>query len=1001
MKQKMYSCDARVILSVLIGLFLSCNVFAQDITIKGNVKDAKGEPIIGASILEKGTTNGTVTDFDGNFMLSAPKGSTIGISYIGYKSQDIINQGQSNLIVVLQEDTEVLDEIVVIGYGTVKKDDATGCVTAIKPDKMNRGLTTTATDMINGKIAGVNITTDGGAPGSGASIRIRGGSSLSASNNPLIVIDGLPIDNDGIKGVSNPLSTINPNDIATFTVLKDASATAIYGSRASNGVILITTKKGEKGSRPRVTYDGNVSISTKTKSIDVMGADEYRNFVTDRFGAESSAVKLLGKENTDWQKEIFRTAVGTDHNITVSGGLNNMPYRVSVGYTNQNGILKTSKFERYTGSVNLAPSFFEDHLNINFNAKGMISNNRFADTGAIGAAIAFDPTQPVMNGNSKYGGYFAWENAGEFISIATKNPVAMLQQKKEEANSKNLVGNIQVDYKFHFLPELRANLNLGMDMATGTQDIYYPKESPLGYVDNGKTGYETIDKYNHLLDFYLQYAKDFNEKHHFDIMAGYSWQHFHRSTENAYNNLNGDNPTSYIFKTESYLISFFGRVNYSFMNRYLITATLRNDGTSRFSKDNRWSSFPSVALGWKLKEENFLKNVEVLSDLKLRLGWGITGQQNLGDDYDFPYMALYRVNAAGGYYPFGDTYYGTMRPKAYNEDLKWEETTTYNAGFDFAFLNGRISGSMDYYYRKTDDLINTVKIAAGTNFNTQLISNIGSLKNTGLEFTINAKPIVTKDFVWDLGYNITWNKNEITKLTGGDDSNYYVETGGVSTGISGATCQVQKVGYPMNSFFVYQQVYDKDGKPIENMFVDRNGDGVINASDKYIYKKPAADVLMGLTSKFTYKNWDLSFALRASLNNYVYNDVLASKSSVGKGGIFNHGYYSNRPTAAVNLGFEGKGDYYLSDRFVENASFLRCDNITVGYSFKNLLKSQAYKGINGRIYGTVQNPFVITKYTGLDPESVISSGNDAGVAGIDRNIYPHPITILFGLSLQF
>lgn len=554
MKQKMYSCDARVILSILIGLFLSCNVFAQDVTIKGNVKDAKGEPIIGASILEKGTTNGTVTDFDGNFMLSAPKGSTIGISYIGYKSQDIINQGQSNLIVVLQEDTEVLDEIVVIGYGTVKKDDATGSVTAIKPDKMNRGLTTTATDMINGKIAGVNITTDGGAPGSGASIRIRGGSSLSASNNPLIVIDGLPIDNDGIKGVSNPLSTINPNDIATFTVLKDASATAIYGSRASNGVILITTKKGEKGSRPRVTYDGNVSISTKTKSIDVMGADEYRNFVTDRFGAESSAVKLLGKENTDWQKEIFRTAVGTDHNITVSGGLNNMPYRVSAGYTNQNGILKTSKFERYTGSVNLAPSFFEDHLNINFNAKGMISNNRFADTGAIGAAIAFDPTQPVMNGNSKYGGYFAWENAGEFISIATKNPVAMLQQKKEEANSKNLVGNIQVDYKFHFLPELRANLNLGMDMATGTQDIYYPKESPLGYVDNGKTGYETIDKYNHLLDFYLQYAKDFNEKHHFDIMAGYSWQHFHRSTENAYNNLNGDNPTSYIFKTESYLI---------------------------------------------------------------------------------------------------------------------------------------------------------------------------------------------------------------------------------------------------------------------------------------------------------------------------------------------------------------------------------------------------------------------------------------------------------------
>ena len=994
MKQKMYSCDARVILSVLIGLFLSCNVFAQDVTIKGNVKDAKGEPIIGASILEKGTTNGTVTDFDGNFMLSAPKGSTIGISYIGYKSQDIINQGQSNLIVVLQEDTEVLDEIVVIGYGTVKKDDATGSVTAIKPDKMNRGLTTTATDMINGKIAGVNITTDGGAPGSGASIRIRGGSSLSASNNPLIVIDGLPIDNDGIKGVSNPLSTINPNDIATFTVLKDASATAIYGSRASNGVILITTKKGEKGSRPRVTYDGNVSISTKTKSIDVMGADEYRNFVTDRFGAESSAVKLLGKENTDWQKEIFRTAVGTDHNITVSGGLNNMPYRVSVGYTNQNGILKTSKFERYTGSVNLAPSFFEDHLNINFNAKGMISNNRFADTGAIGAAIAFDPTQPVMNGNSKYGGYFAWENAGEFISIATKNPVAMLQQKKEEANSKNLVGNIQVDYKFHFLPELRANLNLGMDMATGTQDIYYPKESPLGYVDNGKTGYETIDKYNHLLDFYLQYAKDFNEKHHFDIMAGYSWQHFHRSTENAYNNLNGDNPTSYIFKTESYLISFFGRVNYSFMNRYLITATLRNDGTSRFSKDNRWGLFPSVALGWKIKEEGFMKDVDAVSDLKLRLGYGITGQQDISQG-DYPYMATYFAGQDGAYYQFGDQFVPIARPDGYNPNLKWEQTAMLNIGLDFTLFNSRLSGTIEWYDKRTKDMLYNYEVSTPTYVYNQIQANVGDMKNTGVEILLNLDVIRNKDFTWTTSLNLAHNKNEITKL-----SNELFSTGRVYVGdpwirgASGVTSHVVEEGRPVGQFFMLKcNGLDENGKFI---IEDINGDGQITDDDRTYVGDAQPDLTYGWNNTFNWKNWDASFFFRGTIGNKVLNNPLAA-------------YGNNTYIDGTNV-MDNDNLLTLSENsrvcsyYVENASFLRLDNLSIGYTFNTKKIDWLDKA---RLYVAGQNLFVITGYKGLDPEVENfrgeASDDNAGLSpGIEpRNYMPKARSFTFGVNLTF
>ncbi len=971
----------KTILPILIGLFLSMGVFAQQIAVTGVVKDAKGEPIIGANVAVKGTTIGTITDLDGVFHLQAPQNSVLTVSFIGYKTVEV--KALKNLTVVLQEDAVMLEGTVVIGYGTVKKNDLTGSVTAIKPDKLNRGLTTTATDMITGKIAGVNVTSDGGAPGGDVTIRVRGGSSLSASNKPLIVIDGLPIDNEGIKGVSNMFSTINPNDIETFTVLKDASATAIYGSRASNGVIIITTKKGEKGAAPRVSYDGNISVSTKVNSIDVMSADEFRDFVTNKFGATSGAVKLLGTANTDWQKEIFRTAIGHDHNVTVSGGLKNMPYRVSVGYTNQNGILDTSNFERYTGSFNLSPSFFDNHLNVNINAKGMISNNRFADTGAIGAALDFDPTKPVMDGNSKYGGYFAWEEKGNFISIATKNPVSMLKQKKETANSKNIIANAQFDYKFHFLPELHANLNLGMDVATGTQDVFYPKESPIGYIENGKTGSETIDKYNHLLDFYLQYAKDLNDAHHIDLMGGYSWQHFHRNTENAYNNLDSSNPTSYIFKTENYLVSFFGRLNYSFMNKYLVTATLRDDGTSRFSKDNRWGLFPSVALGWKIKEETFLKDVDAVSDLKLRLGYGITGQQDLSKG-DYPYMATYYAGQDGAYYQLGNQFVKVSRPDGYNPNLKWEETTTWNAGLDFGFANNRITAALDYYYRKTKDLINIIEVPAGTNFSNRITSNIGSLKNQGVEFAINAKAISTPDLVWDLGFNAALNNNKITKLTAQDNASTIVLTGDIEGG-TGNKVQAQGVGHSANSFYVFEQVYDKAGKPIEGLFVDRNKDGVINDGDRYFYKKPSADVIMGFTSKLVYKSWDFSFSLRSNLGNYAYNNIASSKAAISEGNINNKGYLSNRPSSAFKSNFQNVSLY--SDYYVTNASFLRCDNITLGHTFKNL-----FGKVSGRVYGTVQNAFVITKYDGLDPEVK---------DGLDKNIYPRPLVGILGVSLNF
>lgn len=1000
----------KALLTLLVGLFLSIGAFAQQIAVKGHVKDTTGEPVIGANVLVKGTTNGTITDFDGNFMLNVPKDAILSVSFVGYKSAEV--KAASTVMVTLEDDSQVLDAVVVIGYGSVKKNDMTGSVTAIKPDKLNKGLITNAQDMMTGKIAGVSVISKGGAPGEGATIRIRGGSSLTAENDPLIVIDGLAMDNKGVKGLANPLSMVNPNDIESFTVLKDASATAIYGSRASNGVIIITTKKGQAGARPTISYDGNVSVSTVKSTVDVMDGDQFRSFIKDIWGEDSEAYSKLGNANTDWQKEIFRPAVSTDHNLTISGGLKNMPYRVSFGYTNQNGIVKTSKFERYTASVSLAPSFFEDHLKINANLKGMIAKNRYADGGAVGSAVSFDPTQSVRSDDPYhqyyFDGYFQWNTDASslnddtwkrtFNGNAPGNPVALLEEKDDRAISKSLIGNLELDYKFHFLPDLHAHVNGGMDLSTGKQ---YTDVSPYSSTNNyyGSYGWEQKDKYNLSLNAYLQYSKDFTDKHRFDVMAGYEWQHFHDTSDQEYwglyplsNNVVENrgqryNNTSSGSATESYLVSFFGRVNYTLLDRYLFTATVRQDGSSRFHKNNRWGLFPSFALGWKLKEEAFLKDVDVLSDLKLRLGYGITGQQNINSG-DYPYLAVYETNKDGSYYPIlgeGITY----RPNAYNPDLKWEKTTTYNVGLDFGFLNNRINGAVDYYYRKTTDLLNSVFVSAGTNFKNKVLSNVGSLENSGIEFSINSKPVVTTDWTWDLGFNITYNKNEITKLTTGDSENYYVAAGDNIGGGRDMKAMAHAVGHPASSFYVYQQMYDENGKPIENEFVDRNGDGTINGDDRYFYKKPTADVLMGLTSRLSYKSWDFSFSLRASLNNYVYNSVEAGGSDCNPTSVYSFGALNNRPLMGVANNIQSKNDNtLLSDYFVQNASFMKCDNITLGYSFKKLFGAP----IGGRVYAAVQNVFTITKYKGLDPEVE---------KGLDNNIYPRPLTTLIGLSLNF
>lgn len=993
-----------ILMTLLSGMLLILSANAQNgtINVRGTVTDVAGEPVIGANIRLQGTSTGTVTDIDGNFALQAPADGVLEISYIGYRPQVISINNRTTINVVMEEDSEMLDELVVIGYGTVRKDDATGSVVAVDATNINRGLATSPSDLLAGQVPGLSVISAGGAPGSASNIRIRGGSSMSASNDPLIVIDGIPVDNTtGINGMADPLSTINVNDIETFTILKDASATAIYGSRASNGVIIITTKKGHSG-KIRVAYNGNVSVSNKTGIVDVMDAPTFRNYVIDSFGADSQQAAALGNAETNWQDQIFRTAVSTDHNISASGSVGEgLPYRVSVGYTNENGILKTSNLERFTGNINLTPTFFDDQLKVQLNAKGMYITNRFADQGAISSATQFDPTMPIYAENSPYGNgyYMSLKADGTPIDIGLANPLAILEQKHDNSTVYRSIGNLQLDYALPFLQDLRANLNLGYDISKSDGDVIIEDNSPMSWTwGNYKAGWgdnRTYSQYksNTLLDFYLNYNKDLGI-HRVDAMGGYSWQRFYNETEDTYPysaaiaSQTGREfyRDSYDYSTESYVISFFGRLNYSLLDRYLLTLTLRNDGSSRFSPDNKWGLFPSAAFAWRIINEPFMADAQnVMSDLKLRLGYGVTGQQNLGSG-DYPWMGRYSYSQAGANYFFGDQMVSLIRPLAYDENLKWEETTTYNAGLDYGFLNNRVSGTFDVYYRKTTDLLNTVGIAAGTNFSNQLLTNVGELENKGVEFSIIGRPVVSKDLNWSLSYNITYNQNKITKLTINDDPNYVgVRFGGIDGG-TGNNIAIHSVGYPAGSFYVYEQVYDQEGRPIEDVYVDQNADGVINEQDLIVYKNPAPDLFMGLSSQLSYKNWDFNFSLRANIGNYAYNNIQSNRES--RNTTFDpSGWLKNRVNSATYTNFEAV--QYQSSYYIQNASFLKMDNVSVGYNFERLFNQNQ----TGRVHFTVQNPFVITGYDGLDPEFT----ND----GIDNNIYPHPRVFILGLSLNF
>ncbi|MCX6282174.1 MAG: TonB-dependent receptor [Bacteroidetes bacterium] len=975
--------------------------YAQEITVSGKVTDATdGSLLPGVTIVVKNTTTGTVTDIDGKYSIKVKKDAVLVFSYVGYMSQEITVTEQRSIDISLSVGTKSLNEVVVIGYGTVKKQDATGSVAAISSKDFNQGNIQSPQQLIVGKIAGVQVTTTGGAPGGDAIIRIRGGSSINANNDPLLVVDGVAIDNASTSGARSTLGMLNPEDIETYTVLKDASATAIYGSRASNGVIIITTKKGVTGSKKfGLEYSGNVSISTVPKTISVYNGDDFRALVLQRYPNNPGVDTLLGKANTDWQKQIYRTAVGTDHNLAFTGAISTMPYRVSIGYNYQDGTLLTDNMRRTTLGATLNPTFFKNYLKVNINAKYMYEKNKFADQAAIGDAVAFDPTQEVYAyGNSaqtipnSYGGFWAWlQPNGDPVRQATTNPVARLKLTDNTSSVNRFLGNAQFDYKLHFFPDLRVNLNLGMDYSWSKGNNYVPTYATWNYFNKGVDNNYDQTKKNSLLDFYLNYVKDVKSiSSKFDVMAGYSWQHFWVNNNNYNGNVPHDSAhaDTVIVKQEYYLVSFYGRFNYTFKNRYLLTATLRDDGSSRFSSSNRWGLFPSVALGWKINDEKFLRDSKVISQLKLRLGWGQTGQQDISSNW-YPYIPIYTQSDRFSMYQFGNVWYRTLRPDAYDPNIKWETTSTWNVGIDLGFLKDRITASVDYFYKDTKDMLNFIPVPAGTNLSNYVWTNVGSMNNAGVEFTLDVKPIVTKDWNWDIGFNATTYKNKITKLNISDDPNYPgIMVGGISGGV-GNTVQIDRVGSPINSFYVYQQVYDANGNPIEGLYVDRNGDGKITDADRYTYKSPNPTFTFGINTRLNYKKWSLAASGHANIGNYMYNNVEANRGVYANLYRPEGPYLGNVATSVTNTGFVNQ--QYLSDYYVQNASFFKLDYLTLAYNFGNLVKNTLNLGISF----TVNNVFTITKYKGLDPEVNLGS-----TLGIDNNMYPRSRVYVIGVSLK-
>ena len=967
----------------------------QQKTITGLVSDA-GSPLPGATVQNKTTQAGTSTDANGNYKINANMGDVLVFSLVGFATVEKTVGTSNRIDVAMTIAANDLNEVVVIGYGSAKKKDLTGALTTVSSKDFQMGIMTSPEQLIAGKVPGVSIISNSGRPGAGSTILIRGGSSLSASNQPLIVLDGVPLDNGSVSGASNPLSFINPNDIETFTVLKDASAAAIYGTRASNGVILITSKKSAVGGL-KVNFSTTNSLSSITNKVNVLSADEFSTLVNTN-GSEAQRA-MLGTANTDWQDVIYQTAFSTDNYLNFSGGIKGLPYRLSLGYQNQNGVLKTDNLQRTSIGLTLNPVLLDKHLSVNVSLKSSIQNTRFGNEGAIGAAVSFNPTVPIYSGSEKFGGYWEWLDDSTptgLVNLAGRNPLGLLEQRIDRGSPMRTVGNVQLDYKFHFLPDLRANLNIGADISRGKGTTFEPETSASGVLASGAVGGSNNryrqDRDNKVLEFYLSYAKELksiNSK--FDILGGYSYNNYLTTNYNyASFNARGEkypntDPAFPLDKPENTLISYFSRANLTLNDKYLLTATVRRDGSSRFGPANRWGIFPSVALAWNLKDEGFLADSKKISNLKLRLGYGVTGQQDGIGDYD--YLSYYSLSSPTASYQFGDRFYQGFRPSGFYANRKWEETVTTNIALDFGILDNRISGSVDFYKKQTNDLLNNIPQPAGANFSAFIVANVGNMENKGVEVSLNTQPIRTSKVVWDLNFNLTRNQNRITNLTVvPQDPNYRgFPSGSIAGGIGGQFAFLNAVGFSRNTFNLYQQVYNEAGNPIEGVFVDQNGDGIINQDDLYKGKSSIPDMFFGLSSNVTFKKFFAGIVMRASVGNYVYNNTFSQTGVLNQ--FLGNSVLYNGSATVFETNFRGSAQQLLSDYYVQNASFARIDNIHLGYNLGSIHKAVS----NVRINLTAQNVWVITKYRGLDPE--LNSG-------IDNNLYPRPTTVALGLSLD-
>ncbi|MGB0777726.1 MAG: SusC/RagA family TonB-linked outer membrane protein [Flavobacteriaceae bacterium] len=972
-------------------LFLiSSSMFAQQ-TATGSVTDkTTGEPLPGVGILIKGTTKGGITDFEGGFVIdNVETGSTLIFSYMGFKTQELVFDG-SSLEVALEEDAAMLDEVLVVGYGTARKKDLTGSVELMTDKDFNEGPAANAAQLIQGKVAGVQISTGNGAPGAGQQIRIRGTGSLNVSSNPLIVVDGVPLSDNNVGGSRNVLNTINPNDIASMSILKDASSTAIYGSRAANGVILITTKKGKLDQELKVNFSSISGVSVVNNYVNSMTADEFSYVINEIDNARGSDFSsMLGGANTNWQEVIYQNAMNFDNNLSISGNLGSIPFRLSAGYTATEGVLKTDQFNRTTAKLNLTPSLLDDRLKFDINVNGSFIDNQFADNGAIGSAVIYDPTQPIYDETSPYGGFSYWRNDpsdpnSTRANLAAVNPLAMLELKDDSSKVNRIISNIKADYQFGFLPELTATVNAGYDYTSGTGSIFVSKDMPDAREnwDGFESNYENSAT-NQLLDFYLNYVDNESENHDFGTMLGYSYQSFENESTSTVTKDPSNNPdlidVPFIDKERSTLVSFFGRANYGYKDKYLVTATVRADASSKLNPDDRWGIFPSVALAWNLSNEDFLVESEVINNLKVRFGYGEVGNVNGLGNYGF--LTRYTGNQSGAFYGFGDNYYPTYRPEEVNPNLRWEVGNTLNLGLDYSLFDSRVFGSIDVYNKRTQDLIATSIVDPFTNFANTISDNIGDMENKGVEVALNVIPVRTDSFEWTINANLSYNENTLTKLPNPQP------TGGISGG-TGNNVQRHEVGQTPFAFYVYEQVYDESQNPVEGVFVDRNKDGVITEEDKYFYKDPYADMVIGLNTNMTLGNFDFAFASRLSLGNYVYNNVASDKG------------FADRAVSTANTLNNLNQNFFetqflindtktlLSDYYVQDASFYRIDNITLGYN----LPADLIEGVGMRIYGSANNVLLVSEYEGLDPEIP---------GGIDNNFYPRPQIYSVGLNINF